>query len=285
MEVITRFAPSPTGHLHLGHAYAAWLAWRRARENAGSFLLRIEDIDTARCKPEYAISIVDDLRWLGLDWDGETRLQSSHLPDFRKALQALDARGVLYPCFCSRAEIARALSAPHNREQHYPGTCRNLSPAERQSRMAEGKNYAWRLDTARALALVSDFGFYEEDIGWIDGNAELLGDAVLARRDQPASYHLCVVHDDALQNISHVTRGRDLFEATHIHVLLQRLLNLPSPNYAHHRLLTDDSNQRLSKRDRAVSLRALRESGISAGAVLERLRRIDLAPDFAQGPA
>jgi glutamyl-Q tRNA(Asp) synthetase len=285
MEVITRFAPSPTGHLHLGHAYAAWLAWRRARENAGSFLLRLEDIDTARCKPEYAISIVDDLRWLGLDWDGETRLQSSHLPDYRKALQTLDARGVLYPCFCSRAEIARALSAPHNREQRYPGTCRNLSPAERQSRMAEGKNYAWRLDTARALALVSDFGFYEEDIGWIDGNAELLSDAVLARRDQPASYHLCVVHDDALQNISHVTRGRDLFEATHIHVLLQRLLNLPSPNYAHHRLLTDDSNQRLSKRDRAVSLRALRESGISAGAVLERLRRIDLAPDFAQGPA
>jgi len=278
MEVITRFAPSPTGHLHLGHAYSAWLSWQRARESGGMFRLRLEDIDAARCKPEFAIGIIDDLRWLGLDWDGDIRLQSACLPDYSKMLQTLEARGMLYPCFCSRTEIARALSAPHNVEQHYPGTCRHLSAAERAARMAEGKNHAWRLDAGRALAAVSDFGFYEEDIGFIDGNPAALSDVVLGRRDQPASYHLCVVHDDAVQAISHVVRGQDLFAFTHIHVLLQRLLNLPSPTYAHHRLLTDLSGQRLSKRGGSDSLRGMRQAGISAAAVLEQLRRIDSQP-------
>lgn len=276
MEVTTRFAPSPTGHLHLGHAYSAWTSWTRAREHGGRFRLRLEDIDTERCRPEYSWAIIEDLEWLGLDWDGDIRVQSPHLPEYRRALQGLAARGLLYPCFCSRAEIARALSAPHNTEKKYPGTCRNLSADARAARLAEDGNYAWRLDSARALAEAGDFGFYEEDIGWIGGDGDSLEDVVLARRGQPASYHLCVVHDDAVQKVSHVIRGRDLFGATHIHVLLQRLLNLPSPIYAHHRLLTDDAGRRLSKRDQAVSLRGMRESGIAAAAVLDHLRGLSL---------
>lgn len=272
MEVITRFAPSPTGYLHLGHAFSAWAACSRARERGGSFRLRLEDIDASRCRPEYLIAIIDDLRWLGLDWDGDIRLQSAHLPEYREMLRALEVPGMLYPCFCSRADIARALSAPHQAEHKYPGTCRHLSARERAARMAEGTNFAWRLDAGRALEEVRDFGFYEEDVGWIDGDPARLDDVVLARRDSPTSYHLCVVHDDALQNVSHIIRGRDLFEATHIHVLLQRLLNLPSPNYAHHPLLTDAGGQRLSKRDHAASLRGMRQSGVPAGAVLARLQ-------------
>jgi glutamyl-Q tRNA(Asp) synthetase len=278
MNVITRFAPSPTGHLHLGHAYSVWMSWSRAREENGSFRLRLEDIDAARCRPEYALGIIDDLRWLGLDWDGEIRRQSEHLPDYRAMLQALESRGMLYPCFCSRAEIARALAAPHNGEQKYPGTCRHLTARERAARMAAGTNYAWRLDSVRALQQVPDFGFYEEDVGFIDGNPDALGDVVLGRREQPTSYHLCVVHDDALQKISHVVRGQDLFGVTHIHVLLQRLLNLPSPIYAHHRLLTDAAGQRLSKRSGADSLRGMREAGMTAAEVLEQLRQIDPRP-------
>ena len=274
MEVITRFAPSPTGHLHLGHAYSAWLAWSRARENDGIFRLRMEDIDAERCKPEYATATIEDLKWLGLDWDGDIRWQSSHMADYRTSLQALDARGLIYPCFCSRLEIARTLSAPHNTERQYPGTCRHRSSAERAAHMAVGKNFAWRLDVGRALMEVNEFGFYEEDVGWIDGRREGLGDVVLARRDQPASYHLCVVHDDALQNVSHIIRGRDLFEATHLHMLLQRLLNLPTPIYTHHPLLTDETGKRLSKRDKAASLRGMREAGMSAVAVLEQLRQL-----------
>ncbi len=281
MEVTTRFAPSPTGYLHLGHAYSAWAAWSRARENGGRFRLRLEDIDGERCKAAFASAILEDLQWLGLDWDGEIRVQSLHMADYRKSLQALDAQGLLYPCFCSRSEITRALSAPHNLERVYPGTCRGLSAAKRAARMAEGKNFAWRLDSGRALQEVSDFGFYEEDIGWIDGDLVGLGDVVLARRDLPASYHLCVVHDDALQNVSHVARGRDLFEATHIHVLLQRLLSLPSPIYAHHSLLTDSDGRRLSKRDHAASLRGLRQAGVSATEVLARLREIRLRQETA----
>lgn len=275
MEVTTRFAPSPTGHLHLGNAYSAWLAWTRARANGGCFRLRLEDIDGERCKPEYADSIVEDLQWLGLDWDGDVRVQSAHLPDYRRSLEALDADGLIYPCFCSRAEIAQALSAPH-RGNLYPGICRRLSVTERATGMAMGSNFAWRLDVGRALKKVKDFGFYEEDVGWIDGRLQALGDVVLARRNQPASYHLCVAHDDALQRISHVIRGRDLFEATPIHVLLQRLLNLPSPIYAHHRLLTDAAGRRLSKREHAASLRGMREAGVSASAVLELLRQASL---------
>jgi len=275
MEVFTRFAPSSTGHLHLGHAYSAWLGWQRARISGGSFLLRIEDIDNTRCKPEFMRSILEDLRWLGLDWDGDIRVQSDYLPEYRAALQKLEARGVLYPCFCSRSEIARALAAPHGGEQTYPGTCRHLSDDERAARAAAGINYAIRLNVELALEAVKDFGFYEEDIGYIDGRPETLGDVVLGRRDKKASYHLCVVHDDAAQKISHVTRGRDLFDATHTHVLLQRLLGLPTPTYAHHPLITDAAGRRLAKREGAATLRDMRRSGVSAAAVLGQLRVVD----------
>ena len=281
MDVTTRFAPSPTGLLHLGHAYSAWAAWRRARENGGVFRLRLEDIDAERCRPEFSAAVIEDLQWLGLDWDGDIRVQSSHLPEYRKSLEILGARGLLYPCFCSRAEIARAMSAPHNRERKYPGTCRNRSPAERDAHMAVGKNFAWRLNVGLALIEVNDFGFYEENVGWIDGKPERLGDVVLARRNLPASYHLCVTHDDALQNISHVVRGQDLFEATYIHVLLQRLLNLPTPIYTHHPLLCNETGERLSKRNHADSLRGMRESGVSAQTVLERLRQTFLQNETA----
>jgi glutamyl-Q tRNA(Asp) synthetase len=275
MEVFTRFAPSSTGHLHLGHAYSAWLGWQRARISGGSFLLRIEDIDSSRCKPEYLNTILEDLRWLGLDWDGDIRVQSDYLPEYRAALQKLEARGVLYPCFCSRSEIARALAAPHGGEQKYPGTCRHLSDSERAARAVTGINYAIRLNVELALEAVKDFGFYEEDIGYIDGRPETLGDVVLGRRDNMASYHLCVVHDDAAQKISHVTRGRDLFDATHTHVLLQRLLGLPTPTYAHHPLITDEAGRRLAKREGAATLRDMRRSGVSAAAVLGQLRVVD----------
>lgn len=272
--VITRFAPSPTGYLHLGHAYSAWLGWCRARENDGLFRLRLEDIDPVRCRPEFSAAILDDLAWLGLDWDGEVRIQSAHRQTYRAVLDELDARGLLYPCFCSRADIARAISAPHGGQQKYPGTCRNLTPGERLARIAEGTDYALRLNTSRALEEVSDIGYYEADVSWIDAHPDRLGDVVLGRRNNPTSYHLCVVHDDAAQGVTHVTRGADLQESTHIHVLLQRLLNLPTPIYAHHQLLTDDTGQRLAKRDQAASLRAMRAAGLSSAAVLERLQSI-----------
>ena len=277
MEITTRFAPSPTGLLHLGHAYSAWTAWRYARINGGSFRLRLEDIDTTRCRQEYMIGIIDDLRWLGLEWDGDIRVQTAHLADYRLALETLKAKGMLYPCFCSRAEIVEMLSAPHNAEKRYPGSCRTLTRQALAARMAEGRNYALRLDAQKALHEVRDFGFYENDVGFIDGDPQALSDVVLARRDQPASYHLCVVHDDALQKISHVIRGEDLFRITHTHVLLQRLLGLHTPTYAHHPLVHDSDGQRLSKRDQAASLRGMRESGVSAEAVLERLERISLS--------
>ena len=275
MEVITRFAPSSTGHLHLGHAYSAWLGWQRARISGGSFLVRLEDIDTPRCKPEYVDSILEDLRWLGLEWDGDVRLQSDFLPDYSNAISKLHARGVLYPCFCSRSEIARALAAPHGGERKYPGTCRHMSLAERNARLANGDNYALRLNVELALEAVWDFGFYEEDIGYIDGRPETLGDVVLGRRDHLVSYHLCVVCDDAAQRISHVTRGQDLFDATHTHVLLQRLLGLPTPTYAHHPLVLDAAGRRLAKRDGAATLRGMREAGVSPATVLSQLRMVD----------
>jgi glutamyl-Q tRNA(Asp) synthetase len=269
MSITTRFAPSPTGFLHLGHAFSAWNAWRRA----DVFRLRLEDIDATRCRPEFSAGIAEDLRWLGLDWDGCIRVQSEHLPEYRAAMDRLAARNLLYPCFCSRAEIARAQSAPHGGEILYPGTCRGLSASERAERIAARCPYALRLDMAQALAQAGGRReFFEEGTGWIPATPERFGDVVLARRDIPTSYHLCVVHDDAAQDITHVIRGEDLFEATHIHVLLQALLGLPTPVYAHHPLLRDASGRRLAKRDGAASLRALRESGVSGQAILQNFR-------------
>ncbi len=266
----TRFAPSPTGLLHLGHARAALIAWRRARAVGGRFLLRLEDIDATRCRPEFACAVIEDLAWLGLDWDGLPRVQSEHLAEYRAVLDQLAERGLTYPCFCSRAEIQREIaasaSAPHapDGSLRYPGTCRSLSKPERRRRIAAGLPYAIRLDMEAALARISGpLSFEEEGRGRIVCRPDLFGDVVLARRDAPCSYHLCVTHDDAAQGVTLVTRGRDLLPATDVHRLLQALLGWPVPSYAHHALLTDAAGRRLAKRDGAASLRALREAGIS----------------------
>lgn len=278
MSIVTRFAPSPTGYLHLGHAYSALIAWRRAREAGGRFLLRIEDIDPARCRAEFAQAIEQDLAWLGLDWDGAVRVQSAHLAEYRAVLETLAARELLYPCFCTRAdiqrEIAASISAPHAPDGSvvYPGTCRHLSAEERDRRIAAGERYALRLDMARALARVAlPLHFEEEGEGEVPCAPERFGDVVLARKDAPASYHLCATHDDAVQGVTLVTRGEDLKPATHLHRLLQALMGWPAPRYAHHRLLTDDAGRRLAKRDQAMTLRALRERGVAPEEVRRRM--------------
>jgi len=273
MSIVTRFAPSPTGYLHLGHAFSALTAWRRARDAGGRFLLRLEDIDPTRCRPEYAAAILEDLAWLGIDWDGQVRVQSGHLDDYAATLERLQTKGLLYPCFCTRADIQRQAiaAAPHGPDGGpvYPGTCRALSPAERAARADEP--YALRLDMARAL--IDGLTFEEEGEGTIPADPARFGDVVLARKDTPSSYHLCVTHDDALQGVTVVTRGEDLKQATHLHRLLQALLGWPTPVYAHHRLLTDPTGRRLAKRDRAMTLRELRAAEVDP----ENLRRRLLA--------
>jgi glutamyl-Q tRNA(Asp) synthetase len=274
MCIVTRFAPSPTGYLHLGHALSALTAWRRARAADGRFLLRIEDIDPGRCRPEFAAAIEEDLAWLGLHWDGPVRVQSQHLSEYRAALDTLAARGLLYPCFCTRAEIAAEVaasaSAPHTPDGTllYPGTCRRLSLHERAARIAAGERFALRLDMAQALAAApGPLTFEEEGEGIVACEPAQFGDPILARKDAPASYHLCVAHDDAAQGVTLVTRGVDLKQATHLHRLLQALMGWPAPRYAHHRLLTDASGRRLAKRDKAATLRDLRQAGWSPTSV------------------
>ncbi len=263
MSIISRFAPSPTGYLHLGHAYSAW----QGRTRAHIWHLRLEDIDTTRARPHYADAIYEDLRWLGLHWDGDVRVQSAHFAAYAAALARLSP--LLYPCFCSRADIARAIAAPHAADPKYPGTCRQLAPALRAEKIAAGQAYALRLDVSAACAQTGRLRFYEEASGWMAAQPECLGDVVLARRDVPASYHLCVVHDDALAGITHVIRGEDLRAATHIHVLLQALLGLPTPLYAHHKLLCGPDGKRLAKRDGAVTLRSLRAAGRQAADIVQ----------------
>jgi glutamyl-Q tRNA(Asp) synthetase len=274
MPIVTRFAPSPTGFLHLGHVFSALFAWRRARKVGGRFLLRLEDIDAGRCRPEFADAILEDLAWLGLDWDGEVRVQSRHLADYRAVLESLAARLLLYPCFCARADIQREVeqsgAAPHAPDGSplYPGICRNLSPDEREARVAAGERYALRLDVRRALASVDDtLTFEESGEGMVQCRPERFGDVVLARKDAPATYHLCVTHDDAVQGVTLVTRGVDLKAATHLQRLLQALMGWPVPVYAHHPLLTDAAGRRLAKRDRASTLRELRTRGHSPAEV------------------
>jgi glutamyl-Q tRNA(Asp) synthetase len=271
-SVVTRFAPSPTGYLHLGHVRSALEGWRAARETGGRFLLRIEDIDHTRCRAEYTVAIIEDLRWLRLDWDGPIRLQSEHFDDYRAALSKLDAMGLLYPCFCTRreiqAEIARAGGAPQgDLGMLYPGTCRSLSAAERAKRLDSGADYALRLDVGAALARTGGLYWHEHETR-IAADPAALGDVVLARKEVPTSYHLAVTVDDALQGATLVTRGIDLFTATHIHRLLQALLDLPTPRYRHHALLTDASGRRLAKRDRALTIRAMRAAGQTPEEVL-----------------
>lgn len=272
--IITRFAPSPTGFLHLGHAFSAFNAWRRARQAGGRFLLRLEDIDPGRCRPEYAGAIQYDLAWLGLDWDEPVRLQSEHYPEYQQVLDALAEQGLVYPCFCTRTDIQREVSgsaaAPHGPDGAplYPGTCRRLSPAERADRIAAGQRFALRLDMAASIR--SELAYEEEGDGRIPCHPERFGDVVLARKDAPASYHLCVTHDDTLQGVTLVTRGIDLRPATDLHRLLQALMGWPEPRYAHHRLLTDAAGRRLAKRDNAATLRSLRAEGVPAKAIIER---------------
>ncbi len=268
--VVTRFAPSPTGLLHLGHAHAALFARRAAATAGGRFLLRIEDIDTGRCRPEFEAAIHEDLAWLGLDWETPVVRQSERFAAYAEALDALRARRLLYPCFCTRkeiqAEIARADQAPHGPDGPlYPGTCKRLGGDERQARQAEGRPYALRLDVERAAEMAGGLAWVEHGRGLAGApvrvEPRLHGDVVLARKDVPTSYHLAVTLDDAAQAVTLVTRGEDLAPATHVHRLLQALLGLPVPEWHHHGLLADDAGRRLAKRDDARSLRALREAG------------------------
>jgi len=266
--IVTRFAPSPTGRLHLGHAYSALFAERAAREAGGRFLLRIEDIDRARCRPEFEARILEDLAWLGLAWDGPVRRQSEHTDDYRAALDRLAVEGLTYPCFCSRkeieAEIARAGSAPHGPSGLiYPGTCRSLPDDERRRRIEAGSPHAIRLDVGRALERSGPLFWHDRARGKVAAEPAIEGDVVLARRDAPTSYHLAVTVDDQLQGVTLVTRGADLFAATHIHRLLQAILGYETPDYHHHPVRTNDRGERLSKRDGAASLSSLREAGRS----------------------
>jgi glutamyl-Q tRNA(Asp) synthetase len=271
----TRFAPSPTGLLHLGHAHAALFAARAAEQGAqakaGRFLLRIEDIDATRCRPEFTAAILEDLAWLGLTWAAPPRVQSTRMAAYGASLDALRRHGLLYPCFCTRGDIAAAIAAAHGlmggAPAIYPGTCRNLPRAEAEARIAAGHPYALRLDVGRALAETGPLSFTDLIHGPRRCTPEAQGDVVLARKDIPASYHLCVTQDDAEQGVTLVTRGEDLLEATDIHRLLQALMGWPEPLYAHHGLITDAHGKRLAKRDQAPTLRAMRASGMSPAEV------------------
>jgi glutamyl-Q tRNA(Asp) synthetase len=279
-SVVTRFAPSPTGYLHLGHVRSAYEGFAAAREAGGRFLLRIEDIDRTRCREEYTEAILEDLLWLGLRWDGPVRRQSQHFADYRAALDRLAAAGLLYPCFCTRreiaAEIARSGAAPQDEEgAPYPGTCRRLDAAERARRIEAGRDYALRLDVAAACERVGALAWIEEGAAGEErrrARPELLGDVVLARKEFPASYHLAVTVDDSTHGVTLVTRGADLAPATHIHRLLQALLDFPTPRWRHHPLLTDAAGRRLAKRDKALSVRAMREAGVTPAEVLRAAR-------------
>lgn len=274
MAFVTRFAPSPTGRLHRGHAFAALTAWRAAREVGGRFLLRIEDIDPIRCKPAFEDAIVEDLAWLGLAWDGPVRRQSEHLADYATVIAALDGRGLLYRCFRTRKDILDAIGdAPHGPvEAARPGP----HPADEEAALlAQGRAFAWRLSLDRAREALGEvawraLSFIEQGLGpngergLIMVRPETAGDVILARKDVGAAYHVAVTHDDALQGVTHIVRGEDLFEATHVQVLIQTLMGWPTPVYRHHRLLVGPDGRRYAKRDRSVTLAELRAGGLDA---------------------
>lgn len=265
--LVTRFAPSPTGYLHIGHAYSALFAFEAARLSGGRFLLRIEDIDRQRCRPEFERAIYEDLAWLSLPWNGEPVRQSDRMHLYTSALDRLRELGVAYPCFCSRKQIRMEVEqsgrAPHgpNAELIYPGICRDIDPAESAGRIAKGEPFAWRLDVDKCLSMTGPLAWYDCRAGWIDADPGRLGDPILARKDTPTSYHLAVVVDDGLQGVNLVTRGEDLFQATHLHRLIQALLGFEPPRYYHHNLVADSRGERLAKRNRAITLRHLRDIG------------------------
>jgi glutamyl-Q tRNA(Asp) synthetase len=270
---VTRFAPSPTGRLHKGHAFSALAAGRAARETGGCLLLRIEDIDPTRCRPEFEVGILEDLAWLGLDWDGPVRRQSDHLADYAAVIDSVNARGLLYRCFRTRRDILDGIGgAPHGPvEAGRPGP---HPAAEEAALLAEGRPFAWRLSLDRAREALGGarwegLTFVEEGFGpdgeqgLIRARPETAGDVVLARKDAGTAYHVAVTHDDALQGISHVIRGEDLFEATHVQVLIQALMGWTTPVYRHHRLLVGPDGRRYAKRDRSVTLEQLRAGGLT----------------------
>lgn len=265
--MLTRFAPSPTGDLHLGHAYSAVLAHDAARAANGRFVIRIDDIDGSRSRAEYVAASLADLVWLGLAWDGEPVRQSARLGDYATALDTLRARGLVYSCFCTRADIAASLSAPHGPSGPvYPGTCRDLPAAERERRMAT-EPHCWRLDMARAVLTTGALTWEEQGQGERIADPLAHGDIVLARKDAPASYHLASTLDDAVMGVSHIIRGADLLASTDVHRLLQALLALPTPLYRHHPLVCGPDGKRLAKRDAAASLASLRAAGVDGPAL------------------
>jgi glutamyl-Q tRNA(Asp) synthetase len=290
---VTRFAPSPTGYLHLGHVFSALQAHKAARDAGGRFLLRIEDIDRTRCRPEFEQAIYDDLTWLGLEWETPVRRQSDHFPEYRAALERLVARGVMYRCFKTRRELMEDIArAPHGAGEGgqgvpYAGPAVPMSSDEEQARLAAGDSFAWRLSLGRCRNLLGagwdGLTFTEEgsgpggESGDVRARPETMGDVILARKDVGTSYHLACVHDDALQGVNHIIRGEDLFASTHVHRLLQELLDLPVPRYRHHRLLTGPEGERLAKRAGAPTLRSLREGGVTAREILERLSECSAA--------
>ena len=279
-QVITRFAPSPTGLLHKGHAFSALTAYSYAKENGGLFILRIEDIDTTRCKEQFTKAIYDDLKWLGLSWPEPVRIQSEHFDDYQRALEALKELELVYPCFCTRKdikdEIARSPKAPHGPEGAlYPGTCRQLREDEHTAKINAGADHAWRLDVDKSIQYLKAENKWPLKWRGSDGKSHIadplsLGDVVLARKDTPTSYHLSVIVDDALQGITHVIRGTDLLHTTPIHVLLQTLLCLPTPIYLHHKLLLDEEGNRFAKRNKSVTLESLRQKGVDPCSLLSQ---------------
>ena len=277
MTLHTRFAPSPTGRLHLGHVLAARVAHSLARDAGGIFLLRHEDIDGPRVREVFYQGIEEDLTWLGLTWDSEALRQTSRIEAYNAGLESLHGRDLVYPCFCTRREIqdewARMGAAPQGPEAPvYPGTCLKLTAKDRGIKLNAGIPYAWRLDSRRAAELTGPLTFRDLRFGEVPVNPGLLGDVVLARKDIGTAYHLAVVVDDAFQEITHVTRGEDLLPSTHVHRLLQGLLGLPEPLYFHHPLVLDDKGQRLAKRSESQSIRALRDSGLSPTEVIAASR-------------
>jgi glutamyl-Q tRNA(Asp) synthetase len=284
---VFRFAPSPNGYLHLGHAYSALLNFELARAGGGRFLLRIEDIDATRCRPEFEQAVFEDLAWLGIAWEAPVRRQSEHLPAYKAALERLSAMGLVYPSFESRADIARLVT---QRESElgfwprdpdgaplYPLNAASQTEAERAQFLARGIPYTLRLDMAAALARAGDLSWAERgqgpdaESGAVVAHPEAWGDVILARKETPTSYHLSVVVDDALQGVTEVVRGQDLFHATSVHRLLQVLLDLPAPAYRHHRLIRDADGHKLSKSSQATGLRALRAAGATPAEIRHRI--------------
>lgn len=279
----TRFAPSPTGYLHLGHAYSALQAWDFAKEQGGELVLRIEDTDLSRARPEFEAAIFEDLKWLGLEWKEPVRKQSEHFDDYEKAVTELTNKGLTYPCFCTRKEIQKEVEAsgraPHGPDGPiYPGTCRDLSQDQRRERMESGATSSLRLDVARSVAALEQAGALPLHFATLENGKEssvevdpfLFGDIVIARKGTPTSYHVSAVYDDALEGITHIIRGEDLLAATHVQRVLQALWGYAPPIYSHHPLVRDETGRRLAKRDKDLTLQEMRASGLTPDEVREK---------------